>query len=54
MAFSAGAAGGAGAILESAGGTRGLADRRARPAGRYPKGGRDVSVEVLVLEGLER
>ena len=39
MAFSAGAAGGAGATLESVGGARSLVGRRARPAGRYPRGG---------------
>ena len=44
MAFSAGAAGGAGATLESAGGVRGLVGRRARPAWRYPSGGRGASV----------
>ena len=44
MAFSAGAAGGAGATLESAGGARDLAGQQARPAGRYPRGGCDASV----------
>ena len=44
MAFSAGAAGGADATLESTGGARGLAGRRARPVGKYPKGGYGVSV----------
>ena len=44
MAFSAGAADGAGATLVSAGGARGLAGRRARPAGRYFKEGRGVSM----------
>ena len=44
MAFSAGAAGGAGATLESAGGARGLAGQRARPVGKYPKRGRGASV----------
>ena len=33
-----------GATLEFAGGAWGLAGRRARPAGRYPRGGRRVSV----------
>ena len=42
MAFSAGAAGGAGATLESTGGARGLAGRRARSAGRYPRGGENL------------
>ena len=40
IAFSAGAAGGASATLEFAGRERGLAGWRAKPAGRYPRGGR--------------
>ena len=39
IAFSAGAAGGACATLEFAGGDQGLAGRWAKPAGRYPRGG---------------
>ena len=42
--FSAQVAEGEGATLESAGGARGLAGQRARPAGRYPRGGRGTSV----------
>ena len=54
MLFSVGAAGGVGAKLWSAGGARGLVGRRARPAGRYPRGDVGLRWEVRALESLEQ